>query len=162
MKLAPKIVKIARAENGVREIGNTNCGPRVNEYKAATWLDPNKAWPWCAAFVDWVIMKAMETDGPYTFKRPRTAGAWALEDWSLEQDNSTWTKSNPGYDIKAGDIVIFKFSHVGFAISSAYKETGVVDTIEGNSSSSGSREGQGVVPQTRRLSLIKTRIRFRV
>ena len=40
--MAPKIVKIARGENGVREIGNTNRGKQVDAYKAATWLDPRK------------------------------------------------------------------------------------------------------------------------
>ena len=160
MKLAAKIVKIARAENGVREIGNTNRGKRVDEYKAATWLDPKQAWPWCAAFVDWVVMKAMETDGPYTFERPQTAGAWALEDWSMEQDESTNTKRAPGSDIKAGDIVIFKFSHVGFAVGSPRDD--MFASCEGNTDAGGSREGQGVFLKTRKVYQVKTRIRFMV
>ena len=158
--MASKVVKIARGEVGVEEIGNSNCGPRVNEYKAATWLDPKQAWPWCAAFIDWIVMKAMETDGPYTFKRPRTAGAWDLQNWSEDQDESTNTKEPARSDIKAGDIVIFKFSHVGFAIGSP-KDL-LVPTIEGNTDSSGSREGGGVFIKTRKLSQIKTRIRFTV
>ena len=161
MKLAPKIVSIATKEVGVLEVPkNSNRGPRVDIYKAATNLDPTEAWPWCAAFVDWCVGKAME-GGTYTFSRPRTAGAWDLENWSKRQDNSTSTKRNPGADIKAGDIVIFTFSHVGIAVSDAYS-TGVVDTVEGNSNAAGSREGGGVVEQTRKLSLIKTRIRFTV
>jgi hypothetical protein len=158
--MPPKIVKIARAEVGTEEIGNTNCGPRVNEYKSATWLPPKEAWPWCAAFVDWVIWRAMDTGGPYTFKRPRTAGAWALEDWSLKQDDSTNTKRDPGTDIKAGDIIIFKFSHCGFAVGSP--RDGLLSTIEGNTDSSGSREGGGVFSKVRKLTQIKTRIRFTV
>lgn len=158
--LPPKIVKIARAEIGTRETGNTNCGIRVNEYKSATWLPPKESWPWCAAFVDWVVMKAMETDGPYSFKRPQTAGAWALEDWSLDQDESTNTKTDPGSDIKAGDIVIFKFSHVGFAIGTPRDD--LLPTVEGNTDGSGSRDGGGVWAKTRKLSQIKTRIRFTV
>lgn len=162
MKLAPKIVKITSAELGVLEVPkNSNCGPRVNQYKAATNLNPKEAWPWCAAFVDWCVREAMG-GGTYTFKRPVTAGAWDLENWSKRQDNSTSTKRNPGTDIKAGDIVIFTFSHVGIAVSDAYKDTMVVDTVEGNSNAAGSREGGGVVAQTRKLSLIKTRIRFTV
>ena len=160
MKMAPKIVRIARAEIGVEELGNTNCGPRVNEYKSATWLDPEQAWPWCAAFIDWTIMKAMETGGPYTFERPQTAGAWSLEDWSLEQDKSTNTKRNPGKDIKSGDIVIFKFSHVGFAVGAPRDE--MFASVEGNTDAGGSREGQGVFLKVRKLSQIKTRIRFTV
>jgi len=60
MKLAPKLVALALKEVGVEEINGTNCGPRVNEYKATTWLPANKPWPWCTAFIDWLVLKAME------------------------------------------------------------------------------------------------------
>ena len=161
MKLAPQLVKLARAEIGVEEIDGTNCGLRVNQYKAATNLDPQEPWPWCAAFIDWIVSEGMK-GGAYTFKRPTTAGAWDLENWSRKQDDSTNTKRNPGDDIKAGDIVIFKFSHVGLAVSNAYVDTQVVDTVEGNTDKAGSREGGGVFAKTRKLSQIKTRIRFTV
>jgi len=163
-KLPSEIVRIAKLEIGTEEIGGTNCGPRVNEYKAATWLPADKPWPWCAAFICWVVRRAMieagvqETD---TFKRPRTAGAWDLENWSLKQDQSTWTKKPHRGDIEAGDIVVFTFSHVGFAISEPDSE-GYVLTVEGNSNRAGSREGGGVVMQRRHLSKIRSRIRFRV
>jgi len=164
MSLPAAIVRIARAEIGVEELDGTNCGPRVNEYKAATWLPADQAWPWCAAFVDWVVMKAMQAEGveeTETFKRPRTAGAWDLENWSYRQDGTTWTKKPHRGDIEAGDIVVFTFSHVGFAISPPDSE-GYVLTVEGNSNSAGSREGGGVVTHRRHLSKIRSRIRFRV
>jgi hypothetical protein len=162
MKLAQRIVELAKKEVGVEEIGGTNCGPRVNEYKAATWLPPDQAWPWCAAFIDWLVMKAMAESGKaFTFERPRTAGAWDLENWSMKQDGSTWTKLNPqASDIAPGDIVIFTFSHVGLAIGTP--EKGMVETVEGNSNAQGSREGGGVWKQTRKLSQIRSRIRFTV
>ena len=162
MKLAERIVELAKKEVGVEEIGGTNCGPRVNEYKAATWLPPDQAWPWCAAFIDWLVMRAMEDSGKqFTFARPRTAGAWDLENWSMKQDGSTWTKLNPqASDIAPGDIVIFTFSHVGLAIDTPAK--GLVQTVEGNSNAQGSREGGGVWKQTRKLSQIRSRIRLMV
>lgn len=162
MKLAERLVELAKKEIGVEEVDGTNCGPRVNQYKAATWLDPLQSWAWCAAFVDWLVMTAMDESGKeYTFKRPMTAGAWDLENWSLKQDDSTQTKRNPkAEDIEAGDIVIFKFSHVGLAIGSPVK--GVVSTIEGNTDSQGSREGGGVFKKSRSINIIKTRIRFTV
>ena len=162
MKLAQRLVELAKKEVGVEEIGGTNCGPRVNEYKAATWLPPDQAWPWCAAFIDWLVMTAMAESGQkYTFERPRTAGAWDLENWSMKQDGSTWTKLNPqAGDIAPGDIVIFTFSHVGLAIGTPAK--GVVETVEGNSNAQGSREGGGVWKQTPKLSKIRSRIRFTV
>lgn len=159
-KLAEKIVAIAKKEIGVHEIGDTNCGVRVNEYKSATNLPPTEAWPWCAAFVDWVVKQAME-GGTYTFKRPTTAGAWDLERWSKEQDSSTQTRRNPQRDIKEGDIVIYTFSHVGFAESSPNKD-GFFQAIEGNTDGAGGREGGSVLQKTRNVSRVKTRIRFTV
>lgn len=164
MKLAAQLVALAKKEVGVEEIDGTNKGPRVDEYKSATNLPPKESWPWCAAFVCWLVREAMKgSEGiNYTFKRPTTAGAWDFENWSLKQDDSTNTKRSPGDDIKAGDIVIFKFSHIGLAISNAYKDTQNVDTVEGNTDAAGSREGGGVFKKTRKLSQIKTRIRFTV
>ncbi len=160
--LSELIPDIAKREIGVEEVNGTNCGPRVDVYKAATNLPPHEAWPWCAAFVDWVVMQAMISTGKkYTFQRPTTAGAWDLENWSLRQDNSTWTKKPHNGDIKAGDIVVFRFSHVGIAISAPDKN-GNVQTTEGNTDSQGSREGGGVFKKSRHLSEIRSRIRFTV
>jgi hypothetical protein len=161
-ELVSEIIRIAKAEVGTREVGNTNCGVRVNEYKAATWLNPNKGWPWCAAFVCWVIREAMASSGTKqtkTFKRPRTAGAWDFENWSIEQDSTTWMRRPHGNDIMAGDIVIFTFSHIGIAVSSPDKN-GNVTVAEGNTDSAGSREGGGVYLKTRKLTQIRSRIRF--
>ncbi len=159
--LPSALVSLAHREVGVEEIAGTNCGPRVNEYKAATKLPPLEAWPWCAAFICWLVRQAMLLGGPYTFQRPTTAGAWDFENWSLKQDHSTHTKRAPGRDIAPGDIVIFKFSHIGLAIG-APDADGMVETIEGNTDAAGSREGGGVFRKKRRVAAIKTRIRFTV
>jgi len=160
-----RIVSVAKKEVGVTEINGTNCGPRVNVYKAATNLPADESWPWCAAFVDWVVAEAMSLGlaggEKYTFRRPTTAGAWDLENWSLAQDNSTHTKRHPERDIIAGDIVTFTFSHVGIAIS-APDHNGYVETIEGNTDASGSRDGGGVFRKHRHISKIRARIRFLV
>lgn len=163
-KLATKIVELARKEIGVEEVDGSNCGQRVNEYKAATWLQPDLAWPWCAAFVCWLVREAMNETGVKQtagFKRPRTAGAWDFENWSKNQDNTTWTLKPHNGDIQPGDIVIFTFSHIGIAISAPFPD-GTVHTIEGNTDERGSREGGGVFRKTRKLSQIRSRIRFRV
>ena len=160
MKLADKLVSLARNEIGVEEVDGSNCGVRVDAYKSATNLPPHEAWPWCAAFVCWLVREAIRTDGPYTFARPTTVGAWDFENWSKKQDNSTHTLRTPGNDIKAGDIVIFKFSHIGICVRGA--ETGRIRTVEGNTDAAGSREGGGVFERSRSLDSIKTRIRFTV
>jgi cell wall-associated NlpC family hydrolase len=158
------IVSVATAEVGTEEVDGSNCGPRVNEYKAATWLDPRHSWPWCAAFVCWVVREALhlaKVPETATFKRPRTAGAWDLERWSLEQDATTNTKKPHRGDIQPGDIVIFKFSHVGFAVGKP-DANGYVLTVEGNTDGQGSREGGAVLRKRRHVSQIRSRIRFTV
>jgi len=162
MKLATRIVEIARQEIGVEEVDGTNCGPRVNQYKAATNLPSEEPWPWCAAFVCWVVREAMKSTGAtYTFKRPTTAGAYDLENWSRRQDDSTQTKKPAASDILPGDILTFTFSHTGFAIS-APDSDGYVKTIEGNTDAAGSREGGIVAEKRRHISKIRARIRFTV
>ena len=159
--LPPAIVRIAKKEVGVFEIPkDSNCGPRVNQYKAATWLNPYQSWPWCAAFVDWVVAQAMIETGTHetaTFRRPRTAGAWDLLRWSRAQDNSTRTQE-PATDLAPGDVIVFNFSHCGIVISPV--GSGKIQTVEGNTDEAGSREGGGVYLKIRDLSQIKGRIRF--
>lgn len=165
--LSSELVHIAKSEVGVEEIDGTNCSPRVNEYKAATNLNPKQPWPWCAAFVCWCVREAAKSAGvefTKTFRRPVTAGALDLERWSREQDRATWTKAPPNGDIQPGDLVTFKFKaggHVGIAISEP-DENGFFHTVEGNTDSAGSREGGGVFKKLRKSSAIHGRIRFRV
>jgi len=158
--LPARLVALAKQEVGIEEVGATNCGPRVNEYKAATWLPADKPWPWCAAFICWLVREAMK-GREWTFERPETAGAWDFENWSRKQDKSTWTKKPTDGDIQAGDIVVFTFSHIGLAIGPPDKN-GNVPTIEGNTDAAGSREGGGVFKKLRPLLKIRSRIRFTV
>ena len=156
--LVSRIIELARGEVGVREIGDTNCGKRVNEYKSATYLDSTQSWPWCAAFICWILREAMK-GGSYSFKRPTTAGAWDFENWASDQDMSVKTKKPHNGDIIAGDIILFTFSHIGIAISAPDKN-GMVQTIEGNTDDAGSREGGGVYIKDRHISKIRSRIRL--
>lgn len=158
------MVSIASHEVGTQEVAFSNCGPRVDEFKAATNLPPHEPWPWCAAFVDWVVWQAMrKTQVPETesFSRPKTASAWGLEDWSRKQDSSTKTIRNPGDNIQSGDIVIFRFSHVGIATGSPNSD-GTFPTIEGNTNDGGDRDGGAVLARRRRTDQVKTVIRFMV
>ncbi len=158
--LAQKLVTLAKNEIGVEEVDGTNCGPRVNEYKAATWLSATQSWPWCAAFICWLFKEAMK-NGTYSFARPQTAGAWDFENWCRSQDKSVVLKKPHNNDIIAGDIVIFTFSHIGLAISAPDKQ-GYVTTIEGNTDGAGSREGGAVLQKKRHVSQIRSVIRTTV
>ena len=160
MKLFEKILNLAKKEIGVEEIDGTNCGVRVNEYKSATSLDPKESWPWCAAFICWLFRESMK-NGKYTFTRPTTAGAWNFENWCLKQDRSVLLKKPHNNNITAGDIVIFKFSHIGIAISCP-DENGYINTIEGNTDGEGSREGGAVLQKRRKVSSIRSVIKITV
>lgn len=163
MKLAPEIVRIATQEIGVAEVDGTNSGKRVREYQAATSLR-GTGWPWCAAFVCWVVREAMAAAGVFQtqkFTRPTTASAWRFEAWSRAQDRTTHTRKPHDGDIQAGDIVIFTFSHIGIA-TGAPNKGGFVPTIEGNTDGEGSREGGAVLRKMRHVSKIRSRIRFTV
>ena len=154
-----KMVKLAREEIGVSEVDGSNCGPRVDEYKAATWLDADKGWPWCAAFICWLVREAIEEED-VKFKRPRTAGAWDFENWAKQQStNGVELRKPTNEDIKAGDIVVFTFSHIGLAVKDA-DSSGYVVTIEGNTNGAGSREGGSVLEKKRHVSKIRSRIRI--
>lgn len=157
LTLAQKLVELAKKEIGVEEINGTNCGKRVNEYKSATTLDPKQGWPWCAAFICWLMREGMK-DGSYTFKRPTTASAWGFEGWASKENSKVQLKKPHKDDIKPGDIVMFTFSHIGLAVSEPHD--GYIDTIEGNTDGQGSREGGAVLKKKRKLSAIRSRIRL--
>ena len=156
--LANEIAEIAKAEVGVHETNGSNCGPRVNLYKAATNLPPKQAWPWCAAFVCWCVREATKGRG-FHFTLPTTAGAWAFEEWARKQPAASVSFKKPhASDIRKGDIVVFTFSHIGIAMGPPVG--GLVPTCEGNTDGSGSRDGGEVAIRTRKLATIRSRIRL--
>ncbi len=150
------IASIAEKEVGTKEQGN-NGGQRIADYQSATWL-PIGPWAWCAAFVCWVVKQAIR-ERKITFDRPRTAGAWDFERWCLGEDNSVKLKKSHNGDIQRGDIVIFRFSHIGIATGPP-DSLGRVPTVEGNTNPGGEREGDGVYRKLRPLAKIRSRIRF--
>ncbi len=149
------LIDLAQKEVGVRESPrNSNRGKRVQEYQRATWLD-GTSWPWCAAFICWLCQKA----GMPNSVRPKTAGAWDFENWARKSSTPAKLIKPASKDkIRAGDIVVFSFSHIGLAVDD--QDGSTVRTIEGNTDESGSREGGGVYAKTRRKSQIRSIIRL--
>jgi peptidoglycan hydrolase-like protein with peptidoglycan-binding domain len=49
------LLAIAQAEVRVHEVGGDNRGVRVQDCQCATELRSLVDWPWCAAFISWVI-----------------------------------------------------------------------------------------------------------
>jgi len=156
LSLADRIAAIAESQVGVRET-KKNGGVKIEEYQAATWL-PVGAWPWCAAFVCWVVKQAVGKT-KVSFPLPQTAGAWDFERWCRGVDNTVRLRKPPMGDVKRGDIVVFYFSHIGIAVGPPDKQ-GNVPTVEGNTNAAGHRLGDGVYAKTRHISAIRSRIRF--
>ena len=160
--LSKHIADIAAEEIGVKEIGNTNRGVKVQEYQRATNLK-GTGWPWCAAFVCWVVREAMrrweaERGSKLTFTRPQTAAAYGFDEWSLKQDKSTKTRRrHTGEPI--GIFSLHSASHCGIAISAPDKK-GNFRTIEGNTNKKGSRDGGSVMLRTRNTSDVRDWITF--
>ena len=158
------IAKIAAQEIGVKEKG-ANSGAKIREYQACTSLRP-AAWPWCAAFVCWTLDQWL--DNPEAVKwlklktmtperwRPRTALAYGFLEWAKDRPNTTLILSDKD-KAKAGDIVVYDFSHIGIVIRDSGSK---IVTVEGNTNGMGSREGDGVYQKTRNKSIARNFIRI--
>jgi len=167
-------IALEEASKGIREVGGNNRGPDIVRYQQATWLPPG-AWPWCAAFVAWVVREAIERGGPVRFKRPRTAGAWDMENWATDRHQTTGRyqsrsgaaaagvrliKPARAADAKAGDIVVFTYSHVGIVVADGLTNGRLV-TVEGNTGGEGAnRDGDGVYKKTASPSSVRSLIRM--
>jgi hypothetical protein len=160
--------EIASIEIGVREQGGNNRGPRIRVYQAATWLEPGP-WPWCAAFVDWCVLRWLDSSVvrdwlklskfQATSFRPRTAGAWDLANWARKNSERV-TILGEGAPAEPGDIVLYDFSHVGII----ERDLGAsFQAIEGNTNGSGDRDsttGDGVWRKRRERSLARNFLRI--
>ena len=171
-----QLVALARNEVGTREGVVNNTGARVVEYQGATWLQPG-AWPWCAAFTCWLMRELLE-DEPIRdylktyFKRPslsfsqadklrcRDASAFGWEKWAHSNGMQLLGENSLA---KAGDFVVFDFSHIGLVVEDQPTQSSKIRTIEGNTNGKGERDsdsGDGVWEKERERSLTKSYIRI--
>lgn len=158
---AKEMVNIAKSQIGVVELPrNSNTGPEVEGlYQRSTWLN-GTGFAWCAAFICYLFKEASKKPNmEYSFKLPKTAGAYDFENWARNNSNYVEILSPPFTNIIPGDIIIFNFSHIGISID--VSKFGSVSTVEGNTNSSGSREGDGVYQKNRKFSLIKKVLRLK-
>lgn len=172
-----KLVQLAEAEVGTREQGGNNRGTRIEEYQQATWLNP-APWPWCAAFCCWVMKEwlsdpmVLETLGiPQTHwaqiekLRCRDASAFGWGKWAVERQKlSAQIQVLPETALaRAGDFVVFDFSHIGIVSVDQPDGSGFIETIEGNTNGAGDRDsttGDGVWRKRRKRELTKSYIRL--
>lgn len=142
---ARTVAQIANSQVGVQEqpLGS-NSGPKVNQYLKAVNCPPGK--PWCAAFLGWCVLKASIETGHQPQLR---FSASALHLWELNPDLQT-------RDLDVEDLPLLGvFDHGGgkghVAVVLGYNpDSHRLQTIEGNGSLNGSREGLAVVALDRR------------
>ncbi|EDM37884.1 hypothetical protein PBAL39_15704 [Pedobacter sp. BAL39] len=131
------IVQLAQRETGVREIGNTNRGKRVEEYLAYVSLTGGE--PWCAAYISWIY-------GQGGYVKPRSA-------WSPDLLPASRLVKMP---LSADVFGIYfpelkRIAHVGIVVS---RDGDWILGSEGNTNVDGSREGNGVYLKRRHIRTI--------
>lgn len=137
-----KALQVATSQIGVQESG-WNRGKDVDKYNMACLGVVGVAW--CASFVYWCYLQAARSLG---LKMPWIRSGYVPDLYRRAvQNNSLTRKPQPGdvFLIKSEDGL---HSHTGFVVREG--ANGWVETIEGNTSVSGSSEGDGVYRRIRK------------
>lgn len=127
------------------QLGVSEEPPRSNCQRFGAWY-PMNCVAWCAIFVSWVFAHAGYRQAIRTLN-----GASYVPDWVAYAKATGQWRPVGTYTPKAGDVVIFWFTnrpdHIGLVVRPI---DGGVETIEGNTSSGGSRTGGSVLRLNRR------------
>lgn len=167
--LIEKLIALANSKVGVKEIGGNNRGPEIVEFQKATWLAPD-AWAWCAAFCCWLLrewVKDAEVQKHFGVS-PLAANTWRCRDasafgWVKWGTDKKFYITDEKELAKAGDFVVFDFSHIGIVERDQLPNEDVIHTIEGNTNGKGERDsvtGDGVWKKVRKTNLVKKYIRL--
>ncbi len=144
------VLDTADSQMGVQETPRrSNNGPEVRAYLRATGLGPGH--PWCAAFLAWCVQQ-VEIANRMDIAFPKTASCDVILEFARRHD-ILFTEA------EKGDVFLVMASqhdatHTGFVKTTSRTR---FTTIEGNSNSSGTREGQSVCSNTRPFT---TRFRY--
>lgn len=151
-ELAKKAIEIAITQIGQEEKPRgSNWGHPVSDYLAVVGI--NFPASWCMAFVQWCLKGAAEAIGEHTIPIYKSGGVL-----------NVYNHTDPSHIFHApepGDIFIqdhgHGLGHTGFVegIAGEY-----INTIEGNTNDTGSREGYEVCRKRRLISSCKAFIRI--
>lgn len=132
----------AIGQNGLREIGTTNCGPQINRWQRQMGLKVPPCRVWCGAFVHQAFRQAgVQLSSRLIDPHKSYADAVAARNGLRKIATSA---------IRRGDIVFYNFrkgaglkaTHV--AIARDRPRDGMLETVEGNTSQAVRLEERGV------------------
>ena len=132
-----KIISIANSQIGVREATGNNDGAQVEAFLKV--INLPKGNPWCAAFVSWVFKQA-------AFTKPRTAWSPAL--FPLARLTLT---PKPADVLGIYSLKLKRIAHCGLV---ERRQNNWIISIEGNTNTDNSREGDGVYRKWRHIRTI--------
>lgn len=153
-------LQIAQSQIGIMEQPKgSNRGPEIDQFLRSVGLDPKTgSYAWCAAFVFWCFNEA----GSQTaMNNPVVRTAGVMDHWNKAgQRHIPRLLMNDAFNdpakIKPGFLFVIStgggLGHIGFV---ERVNSGLLTTIEGNTSNNGSREGIGVFRrESRKVSQI--------
>lgn len=162
---AERLIEVAleEAAKGVREVGGMNRGPDVERYQKTVGLSPGS--PWCAAFVAACVTRSKGQNTP-----PGWCSGSAITQWhkgtrkmlpegfttpekidfqSKVRPGMIWVRAKDGAGAVAARKGTWVQGHTGIVIA---VDAEGFHTVEGNTNSAGSREGDGVYKKIHRWS----------
>ncbi|MEU3825238.1 LysM peptidoglycan-binding domain-containing protein [Streptomyces sp. NPDC029080] len=137
---AAKVLSIAKAEEGYKEGfsgGHWNNHEKyADQVPGMSWVSAGE-YPWCALFVSWVALKAGVAD-----LFPRSASCAYGVNWFRQKGRWSW------YPAIGAQVFFGKDGGTHTGIVVAY-DADTITTVEGNTNTDGSPEGNGVYVRKR-------------
>lgn len=143
--LTPCFTAKMKAEVGVVEKTGRNDGVRVEEFLASTGL--GKGNPWCAAFPHWayrqcgVVLMPKQEFARAAKWHDKGRRVWEKKGWTPDTARSFRPVSEPGDHLALYYQNLGRIGHTAVILREDEK---YFYTVEGNTNSEGSREGNGV------------------
>jgi hypothetical protein len=157
------LVLIARRDLGLHESPRgSNMGAELQKFFTADDLvidGQTDGYPWCACGLSYWVQEFLKGHPEFSrTKPPRIARAYDFcEVWGPANGCIIFTPDQNLFTIRAGDIIVWKFSHASLAVSSNRSSA---TTYDCNSNDEGKRDGFEVCELTRSLSQVLAAVRM--